>query len=163
MRTLIAFMNNDNHLNLVINTTKEIRQISTAEEIEEIIIPPLTTVELMAKDYPWVIDYCEIEVASLPTLFKSAWIKAGDTVVVDMGKAQVSQMNDIRIVRNNELSKKDKEIYLAEDKADTNLITTLRDERQILRDIPQTFDLSTATNPEELYALWPSVLPERTE
>jgi len=161
MATIIIFMDSDNRLNRLVNSTKEHREPSPEEGGEDIIIPPLTTDELMAKDYPDITDYCEIDTSELPTLFKGAWVKEGQSVVVDMPQAREIHMDDIRIVRNQELEKKDKEIYIAEDTGDQAHIDSLRAERQVLRDIPQTFDLSGATTPEELYALWPSELPPR--
>ena len=115
----------------------------------------------MTKDYPYITDYCEIDTSELPTLFRGAWVKDYEKVIVYMPVARDIHMDDIRIIRNQELNKKDREIYIAEDTGDQDHIDSLRAERQVLRDIPQTFDLSGATTPEELFDLWPEILPPR--
>jgi len=69
-------------------------------------------------------------------------------------------MDKIRTVRNSELAKKDIEFMKALELEDDShkVIAT---EKQVLRDIPQTFDLTTENNsPEELKQKWPENLPK---
>jgi len=79
-------------------------------------------------------------------------------IVVNMTKARGIQMDKIREVRNKELVKKDVEFMKALE-ADDGSSTAIATEKQALRDIPQTFDLTTDT-PEELKAKWPEGLPK---
>ena len=79
-------------------------------------------------------------------------------IVVNMEKARGIQMDNIRIVRNKELAKKDIE-YMKALEADDGSHTAIAAEKQVLRDIPQTFDLTTDT-PEELKQKWPDGLPK---
>jgi len=79
-------------------------------------------------------------------------------VVVNMSKARGIQMDKIRQVRNKELAKKDVEFMKALE-ADDGSAKTIADEKQALRDIPQTFDLTTDT-PEQLKEKWPEGLPK---
>jgi len=79
-------------------------------------------------------------------------------VVINMPKARGIQMDKIREVRNKELSKKDIEFMKALE-ADDGSSTAIAAEKQALRDIPQTFDLTTET-PEQLNELWPEGLPK---
>ena len=79
-------------------------------------------------------------------------------VVVNMSKARGIQMDKIREVRNKELAKKDIEFMKALE-ADDGSHTAIASEKQVLRDIPQTFDLTTDT-PEELKQKWPEGLPK---
>jgi len=78
-------------------------------------------------------------------------------IVVNMAKARGIQMDKIREVRNNELTKKDIEFMKALE-ADDDSHKAIAVEKQVLRDIPQTFDLTTDT-PEELKNKWPDSLP----
>ena len=79
-------------------------------------------------------------------------------VVVNMSKARGIQMDKIREVRNKELVKKDIEFMKALE-ADDGSSTAIAAEKQALRDIPQTFDLTTNTA-EELKQKWPEGLPK---
>jgi len=92
-------------------------------------------------------------------VFRSAWKVEAGVVDVDMPKARGIQMDKIREVRNKELAKKDIEFMRAIEDGDTDVQATIKAKKQELRDIPQTFDLTTDT-PEELKAKWPEGLPK---
>ena len=79
-------------------------------------------------------------------------------VVVNMSKARGIQMDKIRQARNNELAKKDIE-YMKALEADDGSAATVAAEKKVLRDIPQTFDLTTDTA-DELKEKWPEGLPK---
>ena len=79
-------------------------------------------------------------------------------VVVNMAKARGIQMDKIREVRNKELAALDIPFMKALEDGDTDSQATIKTKKQILRDIPQTFDLTTDT-PEELKNKWPDSLP----
>ena len=79
-------------------------------------------------------------------------------VVVNMAKARGIQMDKIRVVRDKELAKKDIE-YMKALEANDGSATTIATEKQTLRDIPQTFDLTTDTA-DELKNKWPEGLPK---
>jgi hypothetical protein len=90
-----------------------------------------------------------------------AWEMDTDgTPKVNMAKARGVHMDTIRVVRDAELVKKDLVSLRAIEAGDTSAQATIATEKQVLRDIPQTFDLTTDT-PEELKAKWPSELPAR--
>jgi hypothetical protein len=78
----------------------------------------------------------------------------------DMPQARGVHMDKIRAVRNAELAAKDITFMRAVEAGDTSAQATIASEKQTLRDIPQTFDLTTVT-PEELKAKWPTELPAR--
>jgi len=81
---------------------------------------------------------------------------------VNMTKARVIQMDKIRVVRNEELVKKDVTFMRAVEAGDTSAQATIATEKQVLRDIPQTFDITTGVDtPEKLKAKWPTELPAR--
>ena len=79
-------------------------------------------------------------------------------IVINMAKARGIQIDKIREVRNKELAKKDIEFMKALEIGDGSH-TAVAVEKQVLRDIPQIFDLTTDT-PEELKNKWPDGLPK---
>jgi len=81
------------------------------------------------------------------------------TPKVNMVKARGIQMDKIRIQRNAELAKKDLESLRALEDGDTDAQSIIKTKKQELRDIPQTFDLTT-DSPEELKQKWPEGLPK---
>jgi hypothetical protein len=79
---------------------------------------------------------------------------------VDMPKARAIHMDAIRVARNAELAAKDITFMRALEAGDTVAQATIKMEKQTLRDIPQTFDLTTDT-PAQLRDKWPAELPVR--
>lgn len=100
-----------------------------------------------------VVSYKEIAEVDIPSdrYFRAAW-KLDGSLKVDMDKARTIHMGKIRESRNKRLDELDKRKYGSEYDA----------ERQSLRDIPTSFDLSAAKTPEELKALWPANLDRPT-
>ena len=89
-----------------------------------------------------------------------AWEMDTDgTPKVNMAKARGVHMDRIRAVRNKELVAKDIEFMRAIEDGDTDAQATVKAKKQELRNIPQTFDLTTDT-PEELKEKWPEGLPK---
>jgi FKBP-type peptidyl-prolyl cis-trans isomerase 2 len=81
---------------------------------------------------------------------------------VNMDKAKVIHMDAIRVERNKELASKDITFMRAVEDADTDAQATIKAEKQTLRDIPATFDITTDVDtPEKLKAKWPTELPAR--
>lgn len=89
-------------------------------------------------------------VSSIPEdrTFRSAW---NHDLAVDMEKAVIIQMDRIRRARDEKLLELDKLTLAGVD---------VQGEKQVLRDLPQTFDLSVARTPDELKSLWPKELKE---
>ena len=79
-------------------------------------------------------------------------------IKINMEKARGIQMDKIREMRNKELAKKDVE-YMKALEADDGSAKAIAAEKQVLRDIPQTFDLTTNTA-DELKEKWPEGLPK---
>ena len=80
-------------------------------------------------------------------------------VTVNMSKARVIHMDKIRNVRNKQLAGLDLPFMRAVEAGDVSEQARIANEKQVLRDIPQTLDLTTDT-PEELKAIWPIELFE---
>ena len=79
-------------------------------------------------------------------------------IKVNMPKARGIQMDKIRVMRDKELAKKDIE-YMKALEANDGSAVAIATKKQELRDIPQTFDLTTDT-PEQLKDKWPEGLPK---
>ena len=80
---------------------------------------------------------------------------------VNMDKARTIHMDVIRTERNKELAAKDITFMRAVEAGDTDAQATIATEKQVLRDIPATFDLTDAATPEALKGKWPAELPAR--
>ena len=81
---------------------------------------------------------------------------------VNMTKARVIHMDAIRASRNAELVKEDVTFMRAVEDADTDAQATIKAEKQALRDLPTTFDITTDVDtPEQLKVKWPTELPAR--
>jgi len=92
-----------------------------------------------------------------------AWEMGSDGLpTVNMTKARLIQMDYIRKVRNAELAKLDVPYMRAIESEDSSEQARIATEKQTLRDIPATFDITTGvTTPAQLKAKWPSELPAR--
>ena len=94
--------------------------------------------------------------------FKGARVINGSNYEVDMPKARVIHMDRIRAARNKELEAKDITWMKAVEAGDTSAQSTIATEKQTLRDIPATFDITTDVDtPAKLRAKWPTELPDR--
>jgi hypothetical protein len=81
---------------------------------------------------------------------------------VNMTKARAVHLTEIRRVRNAELEKEDINMLQAIEAGDASAQSTVATKKQVLRDIPATFDITTGvTTPVQLKARWPSELPAR--
>ncbi len=92
--------------------------------------------------------------------FRNAWEDTGTTVRVNMPRARTIHMNRIRKARDAELAKLDAPYLKALETGDTaeqDRIATLKQE---LRNIPATFNLSTAKATATLASRWPEIIPK---
>ena len=80
---------------------------------------------------------------------------------VNMARARAIHMDVIREARNVELAALDVPYMRAIEGRDTEAQTTIAKQKQLLRDIPQQFDL-TAGTPNQLKQRWPLELPSRS-
>lgn len=87
--------------------------------------------------------------------FKPARRWSGLAVVVDMPTARAIHMGRIRQARDEKLAALDTETIKALGANDDVRVAEVEAEKQTLRDIPQTFDLTGARTAVELAALWP--------
>lgn len=125
--------------------------------------PTLPVIDLPPVGEYWVIDELQLPgggFASVDTThFFDAWEMVKGQPEVNMAAARGIHMDTIRAARNTELAAKDIVFMRAVEAGDTDAQSTIATEKQTLRDIPQTFDLTTDNDtPEELLAMWPSEL-----
>ncbi|MFZ5789787.1 MAG: phage tail assembly chaperone [Pseudomonadota bacterium] len=108
------------------------------------------------------VEWREVATADLPQdrTFRDAWTHAGGgKCAVDMPKARAIHMERIRKARDAELAKLDVPYLKAQERGDQAAMAQIAAQKQALRDIPQTFDLTQAMTPEALEAIWPKDLP----
>lgn len=91
--------------------------------------------------------------------FRGAWRSDATGVSIDMPVARTIHMDRIREARNKVLASKDREYMIADERGNNTDKQTIAAAKQVLRDIPATVDLSVATTPEQLDALWPVEVP----
>lgn len=111
-----------------------------------------TLEELAVKDVPQGCTWSIVDETLLPDdYFFDAWVhdEVNNCVVVDITKARDVQMNVIRTLRDKQLEVLDVETLKGVD---------VQVQKQELRDIPQTFDLSHITSLAELKTAMPDVL-----
>ena len=106
----------------------------------------------------------EIDVSDLPggaagKAFRNAWKLDGGRVAIDMERARSIHMERIRAARGPELARLDVAFMRSVEGGDPNGMAEVAAEKQRLRDLPQSLDLTVATTTEELDALWPAELP----
>ena len=150
----IVFINPDtNILNVVSPVYQSIEQGFYADE-EELLAA------CVERNVPAGVAYRIIEASVVPThrLFRNAWSDDGNDVIVNMSDARDIHMDDIRIDRDKALLELDITFMRAVEDGDTDEQDAASTAKQALRDIPETFDLSSASTPEQLTVLWPDDL-----
>ena len=138
--------------------------LSEDELVEFVIARSKATGSIAADASYWIVEHSDLPGGSLSEDnddFFDAW-EWNDGVVINMTKARAIHLDAIRVVRNKELAAKDVTFMRAVEDADTDAQATIKAEKQTLRDIPATFDLTTDVDtPEKLKAQWPTELPAR--
>jgi hypothetical protein len=87
--------------------------------------------------------------------YRGAWDLAGGVVALDMPKARGIFMERVRKARNAMLDDLDREWMKAQGQGKAQEAKQVDDERQALRDLPQTIKVDEAFTVEALTALWP--------
>lgn len=122
----------------------------------------LTLSQIIEKDVPQGKAFRVVATDKLPQdrTFRAAWTDDNptDTVDVDMPRARGIHMGRIRGKRDAKLSSLDRDYLKADEQNNGQLKAQIAQAKQALRDLPETFDLSGATTPEELVTLWPTEL-----
>lgn len=75
---------------------------------------------------------------------------------VNMPKARDIWMDKIRFRRNDKLAEKDIEYMQALEEGNAVTMVEIAEQKKKLRDLPETFDLTSATTPTALKNLWPT-------
>lgn len=114
----------------------------------------------------WIVDDRDLPGGSLDSVestdFFDAWEWGGTSAVVNMPRARGIHLDRIRVVRNAKLQELDITWMKAVESGDTAAQAAIAKAKQILRDIPTTFDLVAGVDtPTQLHAKWPAELGER--
>ena len=101
-----------------------------------------------------------VDKTTVPTdrTFRDAWRHNAGLSHVDMPLARGIHMDRIRRARDLELTRLDKDWMRATGRR-TPEAAAIEAEREVLRNLPQTFDLEQYLTPEDLAAAWPARLP----
>lgn len=124
--------------------------------------PSLSIEEIALKDVPEGKEYRIADSSQVPQdrYFRNAWTDDNETpsVDVDMDKARPIHMDNLRITRNKKLKALDVDNLIAVSTGDMEQAEVINSQKQELRDIPQTFDLSVYETPDELKTAIPEIL-----
>lgn len=115
---------------------------------------------IIKKSIPEGTTYKIIDATALPAdrTFREAWTVATDKVKEDLEKAKIIHLNRLRVIRNKQLDKTDILLMKAQEQGTEEDVATLKTDRQALRDMPETTDLSTITKIKDLKEVMPEVL-----
>jgi len=90
--------------------------------------------------------------------FFDAWVLKEGKPIVDMDRARLIKLEQIRKARKPELAKLDISYLRALEAGNSRLQLEIAAKKQTLRDLPQTFDLSKAQTVTQLKSIWPNIL-----
>jgi hypothetical protein len=143
-------------------------EVAAREYIEGLAFGGLTRLEALrriaANDRPDDCVECStIDHTERPDYyFRDAFEKLADKpLAINMDKARAIHLDIIRHARNQKLAALDAPFLIALESGDVTEQRRIREEKQILRDIPQTFDLTTR-NSAQLKSKWPEELTPET-
>lgn len=112
-----------------------------------------------AKAVPAGVSYQVVELSPIlegDRAFRNALKCDSGAFSHDMAKAREIHMAAIRRVRDAELARLDIETIKALGSGDTAKRDQVEAQKQVLRDIPSSFDLSSAKTCDALKAMWPA-------
>lgn len=111
----------------------------------------MTIEEIAAKDVPEGVEYKIIDADKIPEdrYFRDAWKLNEKSVSVDLQKARKVKMANIRALRDKKLKELDIETMKGND---------VQPQKQVLRDLPDTLDLTQITSVEALKEFVPDEL-----
>lgn len=90
--------------------------------------------------------------------FRNAWMHKNDKLEVDMEKSRDIHRNVLRELRKPLLEELDVEFMRASEAGDEIRKAAVSIRKQLLRDLPDSREITNATTPEELKAFMPSIL-----
>ena len=87
--------------------------------------------------------------------FRNAWQITSGGAEVGMPKARIIQMDRIRDKRSTKWADLDQNYMLCDEQDDAAGKSAIAVQKQVLRDLPTTFDLESITDPDILKETWP--------
>lgn len=150
MSKVIVFKKTDGGCGIITPSPKNFKEVENAET-GDVDLVPLTLEEHANLSVPQGLEWRICDVSDLPSkrIYRNAWTDNNPTSTVDveMSRAREIQMGLIRVKRDEKLAELDIEQLKGVD------VTA---QKEVLRNIPQTFDLTVAQTPDELEVLWPN-------
>ena len=110
------------------------------------------------KHVPLTCWECEDTALPQDRYFRDAWEETGSVVQVNMPNARLIHMEWIRAARDVELEKESGSRHRQPPEIEAIFTPERQLRLQVLRDIPQTFDLTIYPTPETLKEAWPLTL-----
>lgn len=158
MNRRIAFMNTKGGLTLR-NPARVFDEESRDQQIERVRLQVLANHDGKAVGPPHVVSLDDIPDAQESNRdFRNALKIVGTSVAPDMPKARQIHMAKIREARDEKLADLDVVSLKAIEEKDVPAQGKAAADKQKLRDLPATFDLTGASTTAELKALWPPEL-----
>lgn len=118
--------------------------------------------KLRKKDVPKGLSSRITDTENIPSdrTFREAWHddKPGKQIDIDMPRAKEIQIARIKEKRQEKFIEMGFPVQLDPDLEEAIIPEVTRGKLKALRDLPETFDLSSAKTPEQLKALWPEEL-----
>jgi hypothetical protein len=93
--------------------------------------------------------------------YREAWRQSAGKISHDMNIARNIHMDKIRKIRDVQLDSLDKDWMKASGQKKQKDADDIETQRQALRDLPQTFDLTKAQTVDDLKVMWPPNLPRK--
>ncbi len=92
------------------------------------------------------------------TFYDAVLLDGNGDAYMDMPTARLIWMDNLRRLRNIKLKPLDIDSLRALEDADSVALSAIVAQKQVLRDMPETYDLSIAETWQELLAMWPACL-----
>lgn len=100
-----------------------------------------------------------VDIDDIPTdrYFRNAW-RLNNGIEIDIDKARAIHLNNLREIRNKKLESFDVPFQRALESKDVPKQDEIAAQKQALRDMPKSVDLSVLSAPESLKAFMPDIL-----
>ena len=142
---VIAYKDPETGALVVVHPTPEYVALCLADEENHSLMK--LAEQVIPKGVPFVI--MDADAVPEDRYFRNAWDLDDTEITVNLEKAREIQMDNIRRARDEKIKELDLETLKGND---------VQKEKQRLRDLPQTIDLSAAKTLDELKSIWPDGL-----
>jgi len=150
----------------------KVRVIYKADDSVMVIYPVLKSRRENESEFEWLnrvfdkatpdgADYDDIDLEQMPLpdrRFRTAWKRGKNGIDVDLARAKIQILEELRLTRNAELNETDMLITRASEIGTKSEIEKLKQYRQQLRDLPQIINFDKIKTVDRLQAIYPRKL-----